>query len=47
MIAKELEKCSYDLSQKRKKYDEETEFGQNVKKQKEHDEKFNKLRKRS
>jgi hypothetical protein len=47
MIAKELEKWSYDLSQKRIKYDEDTEFGQNVKKQKEHDEKFNELRKRN
>jgi len=47
MIAKELEKCSNDLSHKRKEYDEETEFGQNVKKQKEHDEKFNELRKRN
>ena len=45
--AKELEKWSYDLSQKRKKYDEETEFGQNVKKQKEYDEKFNEFRKRN
>jgi hypothetical protein len=47
MIAKELETWSYDLSQKRKKYDEETELGQNVKKQKEYDEKFNELRKRN
>jgi len=47
MIAKELEKWSDDLSQKRVKYDEDTEFGQNVKKQKEHDEKFNELRKRN
>jgi len=47
MISKELEKWSYDLSQKRIKYDEDTEFGQNVKKQKEHDEKFNGLRKRN
>ncbi len=47
MIAKELEKCSYDLSQKRRKYDEDTELGQNVKKQKEHDEKFDELRKGS
>ena len=46
-MRKELEKCSNDLSHKRKEYDEETEFGQNVKKQKEHDEKFNELRKRN
>jgi len=46
-IAKELEKWSYDLSQKRIKYDKDTEFGQIVTKQKEHDEKFNELRKRN
>ena len=44
MIAKELEKWSYDFSQKRIKYDEETEFGHNLDKQKEYDIKFNELR---
>ena len=47
MIAKELEKWSFDLSQKREKYDEDTKFGLNAKKQKEHDEKFYELRKRN
>ncbi len=45
MLAKELERWSYDFSQKRIKYDEETEFGHNLNKQKEYDEKFNELRK--
>ena len=45
MISKELEKWSLDFAQKRKIYDDETEFGHNVKKQKEYDEKFDKLRK--
>jgi hypothetical protein len=45
MISKELEKWSLDLTQKRKKYDDETEFGHNVKKQNEYDEEFDKLRK--
>jgi hypothetical protein len=44
MIAKELEKWSFDFSQKRIKYDEETEFGHNLEKQKEYDIKFNELR---
>jgi hypothetical protein len=45
MIAKELEKWSLDLSQKRKKYNNQTEFGHNWEKQKEYDEKFDRLRK--
>ena len=44
MIAKELEKWSFDFSQKRIKYDEETKFGHNLIKQKEYDIKFNELR---
>ncbi len=44
MISKELEKWLNDLSQKRIKYDEETEFGHNLNKQKEYDKKFNELR---
>ncbi len=45
MISKEIEKWSLDLSQKRIKYDEETQFGQNKEKQKEYNEKFDRLRK--
>jgi hypothetical protein len=45
MISKEIEKWSLDFSQKRTKYDEATEFGQNEEKQKEYDEQFAKLRK--
>ena len=45
MISKELEKWSLDFAQKRKRYDDETEFGHNVKKQKEYGEEFDKLRK--
>jgi len=44
MIAKELEKWVSDFSQKRRKYDIETEFGHNLNKQKEYDKKFNELR---
>jgi len=44
MIAKELEKYFYDFSQKRIKYDQETEFGHNLHKQKEYDKKFISLR---
>jgi len=44
MIAKELEQRSLDFSQKRKKYDDETEFGHNVTKQKEYDQQFAILR---
>lgn len=45
MIAMELEKCVLNFSQKRTKYDEETEFGHNHKNQKTYDQKFNELRK--
>ena len=45
MIAKELEKWSLDFSQNRIKYDEETEFGQNKEKQREYNDRFDKLRK--
>ena len=45
MISKEIERWSLDFSQKRTKYDEVTEFGQNKKKRKEYDEQFDKLRK--
>ncbi len=44
MIAKELEKWSNCFTQQKTKYDEETEFGRNSDKQKEHDKKFNVLR---
>ena len=44
MIAKELEKNFAILTDERKKYDQETEYGQNYTKQKEYDEKFEKLR---
>ena len=44
MISKELEKWLNDLSQKRMKYDDETEFGHNLNKQNEYDKKFNELR---
>lgn len=45
MISKELEKWSLDFAQKRKRYNDETEFGHNVKKQNEYGEEFDKLRK--
>ena len=45
MINHELEKGNQDLIQKRKQYSEETEFGQNKRKQKEYDIRFNELRK--
>lgn len=45
IIAKELEKWNEKLSKLRKKYDEETEFGKNLTKQKEFDEKGKILRK--
>jgi hypothetical protein len=45
MIAKELEKWSDKLQKKQKQYDIETEFGSNLKKQKEYDEQFLDLRK--
>ena len=35
MISKELEKWSLDFAQKRKKYNDETEYGHNIKKQNE------------
>lgn len=44
MIGKELEKWNLEFSQKRKKYDEETEFGHNREKQNEYDKQFDKLR---
>ena len=43
-IFKELERCLDILSKNRKRYDEETKFGQNFSKQKEYDEKFRTLR---
>ena len=45
MIANELEKWNKTLLEKRKQYDEETKFGENLEKQKEYDEIFQKLRK--
>ncbi len=45
MIAKQLEKYDYELSQMRIKYDSETEYGLNPNKQLEYDDKFSKLRK--
>ena len=45
MIARELEKNYLDFSQKRTTYDEETDFGNNKIKQKEHDEKFDEFKK--
>ena len=47
MIAGELEKNYLDFSQKRITYDEETDFGNNKIKQKEHDEKFNEFKKQA
>ena len=44
MITKELEKWSEKLQKKRNQYDEETEFGNNLNKQKEYDERFKELR---
>ena len=44
MILQELEKCYKILDEESKKYCEETEFGNNLSKQKEFDEKFKKLR---
>ena len=44
MIAKELEKWNEILLEKRKQYDEETEYGENLEKQKEYGETFQKLR---
>ena len=46
MIAKELEKLFLDLIQKRKKYDEDTEFGHNKIIQNEYDLKFDSFRKK-
>ena len=45
MITQELEKWSLYFSQKRKKYDEETEFGHNREYQKKYDKEFDMLRK--
>lgn len=44
MILQELEKCYKILDIESKKYCEETEFGNNLSKQQEYDEKFKKLR---
>ena len=44
MISQRLEKWYYDFSQKRRKYDQETDFGHNLNKQQEYDKKFIKLR---
>ena len=44
MIIKEIEKLEKILSEKRKDYDEETEFGSNQKMQSEYDSVFSKLR---
>lgn len=44
MIARKLEKWNKILLEKRRQYDEETEYGQKIEKQKEYDEKFQKLR---
>ena len=44
MIVKEIEKLEQLLSEKRKEYDEQTDFGQNLEKQSEHNELFDKLR---
>ena len=44
LIAKELQKWNETLFEKRKQYDEETEYGINLEKQKEYDEIFHKLR---
>lgn len=45
MIAKELEKWQKDLNEKQHNYDIQTEYGQNIEKQAEYDEKFRQLRK--
>lgn len=45
VIAKQLEKWNKILLDYRNQYDKETEYGQNQEKQKEYDEKFQKLRK--
>ena len=44
MIAKEVEKLEEILSQRRKEYDEQTSFGQNLEKQSEYNSTFDKLR---
>ena len=44
MIAEEVEKLEEILSQRRKEYDEETNFGQNLEKQSEYNSIFDKLR---
>jgi len=44
MIAKEVEKLEQLLSQKRKEYDEQTNFGQNLEKQSEYNTIFDRLR---
>jgi hypothetical protein len=44
MIAKEVEKLESILSQKRQEYDEQTDFGQNLEKQLEHNLIFDRLR---
>ena len=44
MIAKEVEKLEEILSQRRKEYDEQTNFGQNLEKQSEYNSTFAKLR---
>jgi len=44
LIVKELEECFDILTKERKKYDEETEFGKNLSKQNEYDQKFYRLR---
>ena len=44
MISKELEKWHEQLKLRRQRYDEETEFGLNMDKQKEYDQKFSSLR---
>jgi len=45
IISKELKKWFVELEKKRNQYDEETEFGHNLDKQKEYNEKFERLRK--
>ncbi len=45
MISKELENWSTKLQEKRKIYDDETEFGTNLNKQQEYDEQFAEMRK--
>ncbi len=44
MIAKEVERLEVILSQRRKEYDEQTNFGQNLEKQSDYDSIFDKLR---